>query len=66
MEDHPAFAMVRTLLNNKHSQPQRNIFTNQSKDQNRKTARAGDSRNVGQDKGHLENAIYHGDSLLST
>ena len=48
--------MVKTLLNNKHSQPHQNIYTNQSKDQNRKTARAGDSRNVWQDKGHLENA----------
>jgi hypothetical protein len=50
--------MVRTLLNNKVSHPHQNIYTNQPKDQNRKTARAGDSRNVGQDKGHLENAPH--------
>jgi hypothetical protein len=48
--------MVNTLLNNKHSQPHQNIFTNQPKNQNRKTARAGDSRNVRQDKGHFEYA----------
>ena len=50
--------MVQTLLNNKPSHPQQNIFTNQPKSQNRKTARAGDSRNVGQDKGHLGNAPH--------
>src|SRR5262249_4508907 len=32
--------------------------TNQPKDQKRKTARAGDSRKVWQDKGHLENAPH--------
>ena len=48
--------MVKTLLNNKHSQPHQNIYTHQSKDHNRKTARAGDSRNVWQDKGHFPNA----------
>ena len=50
--------MVNTLLNNRSSHLQRNIFTNQPKDQNRKTARAGNSRNVGQDKGHLGNAPH--------
>src|SRR6266446_6608930 len=50
--------MENALLNNKPSHPQQNIFTNQPKNQNRKTARAGDSRNVAQDKGHLENAPH--------
>jgi hypothetical protein len=50
--------MVKTLLNNKSSHPQRNIFTNQSKNQNRKTARERGTREVGQDKGHLENAPH--------
>ena len=50
--------MVNTLLNNIPSHTQRNIFTNQPKSQNRKTARAGDSRNVAQDKGHLRNAPH--------
>ena len=35
-----------------------NIFQNQSKSHHRKKARAGDSRNVRQDKGHLENAPH--------
>ena len=48
--------MVKTLLNNKHSQPHQNIYTNQSKDQRRKTARAGELGKLWQDKGHLENA----------
>ena len=53
--------MVNTLLNNKPSHPQQNIFTHQSKpaeNQNRKTARAGESRNVLQDKEHLGNAPH--------
>jgi len=53
--------MVNTLLNNKLSHPQQNIFTHQSKpaeNQNRKTARAGDSRKVRQDKEHLGNAPH--------
>ena len=33
-----------------------NIFQNQPKNQNRKTARAGDDAEVRQDKGHLQNA----------
>jgi hypothetical protein len=48
--------MINTLLNNKSSHPQQNIFTDQPKNQNRKTARAGDSRKVWQDKGHFPNA----------
>jgi hypothetical protein len=50
--------MVKTLLNNKHSHLHQNIYTNQLKDQRRKTARAGDSRNVWQDKEHFENAPH--------
>jgi len=53
--------MVNTLLNNKPFHPQQNIFTHQSKpaeNQNRKTARAGESRNVLQDKEHLGNAPH--------
>lgn len=50
--------MVKTLLNNKPPLQQQNIFTNQSKNQNRKTARGGNSREVGQDKGHYGNAPH--------
>jgi len=48
--------MPTALLNNK---PPHNIFTNptqSAKNHNRKTARAGRTREVGQDKGHFQNA----------
>jgi hypothetical protein len=53
--------MVKSLLNNKPPLQQQNIFTNQSKNQNRKTARGGNSREVGQDKGHYGNAPHKAD-----
>jgi hypothetical protein len=50
--------MVHTLLNNKPSHTQRNIFTNQPKNNNRKTAREGNVGKLWQDKGHLGNAPH--------
>ena len=50
--------MINTLLNNKPSHSRQNIFTNQPKSHNRKTARAGNSRKVWQDKGHLGDAPH--------
>jgi len=50
--------MDKILLNNKSPLQQQNIFTNQPKNQNRKTARGGNSREVGQDKGHYGNAPH--------
>ncbi|HYN26018.1 MAG TPA: hypothetical protein VES69_13335, partial [Pyrinomonadaceae bacterium] len=53
--------MVNTLLNNTLTHQQHNVFLRQSKhpkNQNRKTARAGDSRKVWQDKGHFQNAPH--------
>jgi hypothetical protein len=50
--------MVHTLLNNKPSHTQRNIFTNQPQNHNRKTAREGNIGKLWQDKGHLGNAPH--------
>jgi hypothetical protein len=53
--------MGNTLLNNKQQPLQHNVFLSQSKhpkNQNRKTARAGKTREVPQDKGVLGNAPH--------